>query len=265
MGNYYSAPTKVQPVRQFKWKRDTIDGRDLVHNFTVSKLQSTVKCVDLRDKCPPIYDQGTLGSCTANAIAAAYEFDQIKEQEQDVFTPSRLFIYYNEREYEGTVSEDSGAQIRDGIKSINSIGVCPETLWPYDQTKFTTEPTEDCYNDAKGHLAVEYKKVDQTLDQLKQALIEGFPIVFGIVCYPSLQSDEVYKTGIVPMPKPDEQSIGGHAILLCGFQDDKSQFIFRNSWGNEFGDQGYGYIPYDYVTDPKLASDFWTVRRTNDK
>jgi C1A family cysteine protease len=102
--------------------------------------------VDLRDHMPEVYDQGHLGSCTANAIGGAYEYDQIKQKELEPFTPSRLFIYYNERDVEGTVEEDSGAMIRDGMKVINKIGVVPEPMWPYDIEKFKEKPSEKCYS-----------------------------------------------------------------------------------------------------------------------
>jgi len=264
MGNNFTKQTKT--IRKYGWKKDIPDDRDLKHDFTLSANHDTIQVVDLRSKCPPIYNQGQLGSCTANAIAAAYEFDQMKENEEQVFTPSRLFIYYNERAMEGTVDQDSGAQIRDGIKSINSVGISPETLWPYDISKFTDKPTDECYTDAKKHLAVEYKRVEQNLEQMKQCLIEGLPFVFGITCYESLESDEVTKTGIVPMPKPGEKVIGGHALLCCFFSEEKRQFGFRNSWGSDWGcDGGYGYIPYDYLLNPDLASDFWTIVRVQDE
>lgn len=269
MGNYFSSNQATSELKKservYGWKKDNDDARDLKHNFTLSDDHHSTKEIDLRSQCPPVYDQGALGSCTANAIAAAYEFDQIKEGEQDPFTPSRLFIYYNERTMEGTIGKDAGAQIRDGIKSINSVGVCPETMWPYDIKKFNELPPEDCYKDARNHHSVEYKRVEQNLEQMKQCLMNGFPFVFGIVCYKSLESEEVTKTGVVPMPKEGEEVIGGHAIFGCGFLEDKKQFIFRNSWGESWGDQGYGYIPYDYLLNSDLASDFWTVTRVQDE
>ena len=115
----------------------------------------------------------------------------MKEKETSVFTPSRLFIYYNERAMEGTINEDSGAEIRDGIKSINSKGVCPEPSWPYDITKFTQQPSSELYETAKNHKCVQYKKLIQSLDQLKQCLIEGFPFIFGMMIYESFESENV--------------------------------------------------------------------------
>ena len=114
---------------------------DYLYSAPEAVLTKLPKKVDLRGtKCPPVYDQGSLGSCTANAIAAALEFLQMAEGLPQVFTPSRLFIYYNERAMEGTVDSDSGAMIRDGIKSVNAQGAPPESLWPYDIATFSRNP-----------------------------------------------------------------------------------------------------------------------------
>jgi len=253
----------IKPIkRTYGWIKDKISDEDIYHNLMLHPALTSVKSVDLRDKCPPIYDQGNLGSCTANAIAAAYQFDEMKQGESNAFIPSRLFIYYNERNIEGTVSTDSGAQIRDGIKSINTVGVCPETMWPYDPTKFTDQPSSECYADAKQYHTVQYKKLEQDLNQFKQCLLEGLPFVFGIVVYESFESDAVTQTGNVPMPNTDtEKQIGGHAMMCVGYDTDKQVFIVRNSWNNSWGDKGYCYIPFDYLanTDLQLASDFWTI------
>ena len=140
MGNYWSS-SKV--TRTYGWKPDSQREGDLYHQFNICNNQYTIKKVDLRNYCPQVYDQGHLGSCTANAISAAYEIDQIKQKEEDPFVPSRLFIYYNEREIEGHTGEDSGAEIKDGIKSIHNVGVCPESMWKYDINKFTEKPPEE--------------------------------------------------------------------------------------------------------------------------
>lgn len=251
--------------RKYNLKKDKHDERDQYHNFFVHRTQPAIKLVDLRSHCPPVYDQGELGSCTANAIAGAYEFDEMKEKEKNTFTPSRLFIYYGERAMEGTISEDAGAEIRDGIKFINQVGVCPESMWPYDITKFAIKPPQNCYNVCSNHKCTSYKKVVQNLQQLKQCLINGYPFVFGIMVYESFESDAVAKTGKVPMPQPNEQLLGGHAVMCVGFDDNKQVFIVRNSWGPNWGDKGYFYLPYKYVTSPNLSSDFWTVLTVTDK
>jgi C1A family cysteine protease len=268
MGNYWSNVEHVEVEekvnRTYGWKKDRSRDGDLHHMFSIQPNQDLVSRVDLRKMCPPVYDQGHLGSCTANAIAAAYEFDEMKEAETNVFAPSRLFIYYNEREIEGHVDEDSGAEIKDGIQSISVKGVCPEAQWPYDIAKYTEKPNDDCYKVALNHKSIEHKRVYQNLGQLKQCLLEGFPFVFGFIVYESFESEEVKKSGIVPMPKEGEKILGGHAVVCVGFDDEKKQFIVRNSWSEQWGDQGYCWMPYDYLTNADLASDMWTVRKVKD-
>jgi len=217
--------------------------------------------VRLRPVCPPVVDQGELGSCTANAIAVALQFDQMKQKLADVFLPSRLFIYYNERVMEGTVNEDAGAMIRDGIKSVSKEGAPHEKLWPYVIAKFKTKPTAAAYKDALKHRAVLYQRLTQTIDQLKGCLAAGYPFVFGFSVYESFETQAVAKTGKVPMPKPKEKLLGGHAVLAVGYDDSLKRFEVQNSWGTGWGDKGYFTIPYDYLTDANLADDFWTIKQ----
>jgi C1A family cysteine protease len=233
--------------------------------FSVSKAQSIIKNVDMRHLCPAVYDQGNLSSCTANALAAAYQFDEMKEHEKTIFTPSRLFIYYNERKLENSVNSDDGARIQDGVTVLNKIGVCPETMWKYDETKVFTAPPKECYDTAKKHKSVGYKRVSQTLPQLKQCLIEGYPFIFGMTVYESFEGEKIAKDGILNMPAPNEAIVGGHAILCVGFNDDTKCFIVRNSWGASWGDKGYFYMPYVYMTNPNLTEDFWTIHTVLDK
>ncbi|OBI93157.1 hypothetical protein A9X00_14205 [Mycobacterium sp. 1245805.9] len=225
---------------------------------------------DLRPSMPAVYDQGQLGSCTGNAIAAAMEYERDRQGLSD-FIPSRLFIYYNERALEGTVSSDSGAMIRDGIKVVNREGVCPETLWPYDIGVFTVKPPKRCYVAAEKDKAVQYEAI-QTLGQLKDAIASSLAVVFGFTVYQSFESQSVADTGVMPMPKPGEATVGGHAVLAVGYSDPKGHLIVRNSWGSSWGDQGYFYMPYQYLTGSKdvsdsspinkahLASDFWAIQ-----
>jgi C1A family cysteine protease len=216
--------------------------------------------VDLRPECPKtVYDQGQLGSCTANAIAGALEFDRIKEGLPD-FTPSRLFIYYNERVMEGTVGTDSGAQIRDGIKSVGSVGAPPETDWPYDIKEFAMKPPQKAFTDAPLDKAVQYQSVAQVQAQMKGCLVSGYPFVYGFTVYESFESTQVAQTGVVPMPASGEKVLGGHAVLAVGYDDGSQRFIVRNSWGPGWGMAGYFTVPYAYLTDSHLSDDFWTIR-----
>jgi C1A family cysteine protease len=246
-------------ISRYGWQPDLPDHRDHLYAAPMEMIGAIPASVDLRAQCPPVYDQGQLGSCTANAIAGALEFDRLKQKISD-FAPSRLFIYYNERVMEHTVDSDSGAQIRDGIKSVGKLGDCPETEWPYTISKFKTKPTAKCYADALKYTAVSYQRVTQTLGELKGCLASGFPFVFGFTVYESFESASVAKSGHAPLPKSGEQTVGGHAVVGVGYDDAKQWFIVRNSWGNSWGMKGYFTLPYSYLTDNNLADDFWTIR-----
>jgi C1A family cysteine protease len=160
-------------VKHYGWIRDIPDQRDHMYAAPIVSLAALPPSVDLRSACPPVYDQGQLGSCTANGIAAAIQFDRMKQKLKPDFTPSRLFIYYNERVIEHTVDSDSGAQIRDGIKSVGQQGDCPETEWPYQITKFAAKPPAPCYSDALKYKAVQYQKIVQNANQMKGCLASG--------------------------------------------------------------------------------------------
>ena len=253
----WDVPLQLQRHTNYGWRRDLPDIRDVYHNSTDDLTPSAY---DLTSKMPPVYDQGTLGSCTANAIAAALQYDELK-QGLPSSTPSRLFIYYNERVIEGTVSSDSGAMIRDGIKAVNKVGYCNETLWPYDISKFSKRPSSSCFDAAKQHKALVYKRVSQKVEDLKYVLSSGYPVIFGITVYSSFESESVTKTGNVPLPSKHESVLGGHAILLVSYDDNTKRFGFRNSWGEKWGVDGYGRLPYEYVLNPDLADDFWTLEQ----
>jgi C1A family cysteine protease len=246
-------------IKRYGWIPDLPDRRDHLYAVPSTILLKLPPMVDLRPQCPPVYDQGQLGSCTANAIAAAIEFERMKQGLQD-FIPSRLFIYYDERAMEGTIASDSGAQIRDGIKSVAKQGACPESEWPYDISKFAVQPASQCYQDALKDRAVQYSRVARNLDQMKGCLASGYPFVLGFTVYPSFESPEVAQSGIAPMPQPGEAPIGGHAVLAAGYDDGQQRFIVRNSWGTGWGMAGYFTLPYGYLTDRGLSSDFWTIR-----
>ena len=259
----------TKQIRRFGWVPDIPNQRD--HLYQVEEVVVTLPPkVDLRkdnggpDSLYPIFDQGELGSCTGNAISEAFAVallnQLIKENKStvDPFLPSRLFIYYNERVIERSVNYDSGAMIRDGVKSINKTGVCSEITWPYKISKFKTRPTSAAFTEALNHQSLKYQRIDNTnLTALKSCLASGYPFVFGFTVYSSFQTNAVYKTGMVPMPKNNEGVEGGHAVLCVGYDDSNQRFICRNSWGKNWADKGYFYMPYAYLTNTNLSDDFW--------
>lgn len=238
--------------------RDLHDDRDLKYSAPIVHLQALPPSVDLRPQDSPIEDQLNLGSCTSFASGAAFRFDLRKQGLSD-FVISHLFEYYNSRA-KSEKHSDSGATIRDAIKALNTYGICPETEWPYNIEAFASKPPKRAYDDAKKDRAVTYQRVSQVLAQMKGCLASGLPFVIGIDVYQSFESQEVASTGVVPMPSQDEQLLGGHALMVCGYSDADQRFYVRNSWGSGFGDKGYAYLPYQYLEDRNLSSDFWVVQ-----
>ena len=252
--------TTVRAIRGYGWLPDLPDQRDILYAAPRRVLAKLPPQADLRPGCPAVYDQGQLGSCTANAIGAAHQFEQIRQDAAKAFAPSRLFIYYNERAIEHTVDTDAGAMLRDGVKSVAKQGVCPEKLWPYQPAAFTRRPPAPCYREALQHQVVSYQRLAQDVDLLKGCLAEGFPFVFGFSVYESFETAAVARTGTVPMPAPKERVLGGHAVLAAGYDDARQRFLVRNSWGDQWGQKGYCWMPYAYLSTRGLASDFWTLR-----
>jgi len=248
--------------RKYGWRPDTPDFRDKKFaSVAPKKAYKLPKMVDLRSQMPPIWDQGDLGSCTAQSIAAAVKFERTRNKETPEFIPSRLFIYYNERLLEGTISEDAGAEIRTGMKTVNRIGFCDESLWPYEISKFKNKPVTKAYQNASMYKTIEYFRINNAkINNLKMCLTLGFPFIFGFMVYES-SYDADNNGGFIPMPSTKEKSEGGHAVVCCGYNDETKLFTIHNSWGTEVGDKGYYYMPYDYVVNTELSDDFWTIRK----
>lgn len=249
----------VRTPSWYGWLPDLPDRRDhryaAVHGVP-AKLPAKV---DLRAQCPPVENQGQLGSCTANALAGALEFLELKE-DYPLVDLSRLFIYYNERVIEHSVAHDSGAMLRDGIKTLAKQGVCAEKLWPYVFKQFAKRPPAACYTQAKQHTISSYQRL-ATTDEMRACLAAGFPFVFGFTVYESFESATVARSGTVNLPKQNESAIGGHAVCAVGYDDKAQRFIVRNSWGAAWGKKGYFTMPYAYLADRDLSDDFWTMRK----
>lgn len=238
---------------------DRPDQRDHFYAAPHDVLTTLPSSVDLRPECPPVLDQGQLGSCVSNAVAGAIQFLQMKENIAS-FVPSRLFIYYQGRLREGTVNSDSGESVRDGARTVATIGAPPETDWAYDISLYQQQPPAQAYTDALQTRAIQYQRLYQNINVMRACLASGFDILFGFTVYESFESPQVEQTGIVPMPGPNEQVLGGHCMGLYGYDDAKQLFIAKNSWGTSFGDKGFVYMPYQYLSNQQLASDFWTLR-----
>ncbi|MBD0381272.1 C1 family peptidase [Paenibacillus sedimenti] len=248
--------------RKYLNKPDKQDNRDLL--FAVRGVATPYE-VDLRPKdAAGIFDQGYLGSCTANAICAfvSYLDKNFTYPSRLHFNYSVLFLYWKEREIEGTIDYDSGAYIRDGMKVAQKIGLAAGGTYPTEVSEFRSTPTQEAYDTAKHHKITEYRRLNaNTPAQLKESLANGFPVVMGIEIYSSFEGDEVALTGVVPMPdRQSETFLGGHAVLAMGYThiDGKEYIICRNSWGKGWGDKGYFYLPMDFVG--RMISDMWTGR-----
>jgi C1A family cysteine protease len=247
-------------IERYGWKPSLPDHRDLLADTTgLTPLPE----VDPREQMPPVYDQGQLGSCTANAVGAALEYDGMLDGASAV-TPSRLFIYYCERQIEGSLDKgDTGAFGRDGFKAAKRFGTPPETDWPYDVANYAENPPPTAWSDAAEHkLTKSYKSVPRSLNQFKLVLSNKQTIAFGFSVYSSFESQEVASTGTVPMPTPDEQQIGGHEVLAVGYLAAQPNYVLvRNSWGPSWGLGGYFLMPWTYLLSTDLASDFRTIVR----
>ncbi|MDD4893803.1 MAG: C1 family peptidase [Candidatus Omnitrophica bacterium] len=240
----------------YGWVPDIPDQRDYLYS-TIKPVIRRPKRVDLRDGCSEIEYQGRLGSCTAQALAGNLEF--LDKKIDSVYTDvSRLFIYYNERVIENTVGYDAGARLRDGIKTLKNDGSCPEESWPYVISNFDRRPPSRCYKEAKKHRIESYHRL-HTIPEMLTCLAEGYPFVFGFAVYESFETTQVERTGIVSIPKKDERLIGGHAVIAVGYDQAKSRFLVRNSWGKGWGMGGYFTMPFKYLE--TLAADFWTIRK----
>ena len=243
----------------FGWKKDRLDFRDHQFGISVSPL-ALPPVVDLRKTMPLVYNQGATNSCTAQAIAACCEYEWITHQKGPDFIPSRLYIYYNTRWLDNDVNNDNGGSLRDGMKAINKWGFCKEPYWPFNVKHVRVRPPNSAYSDGGTRRVYYYGTVNQNRNALMGTLASGQPIIFGIAVYSSLNSNATTKTGIVPMPRASESLLGGHAIVLMGYDISTRLYKFRNSWGSRWGDGGYGYLPFEYVENRNLASDFWAVR-----
>jgi len=236
------------------WIRDPHDERD--YQFK-SGLLDRLMAKDHSDlsHLVSIYDQLVIGSCTAQALAQAVRMCRLINGKEP-FDPSRLFIYFAERELEGTINEDAGAIIRDGCKVLAKLGAPHESLWPYDVSKFRERPSKTAYDDAMDQQVIRYYRLPQALLSMRACLSTGYPFVFGFKVYENFET--IGADGI--MPTPHGECLGGHAVIAVGHDDKTKRIKVANSWGTTFGDKGFFYMPYSVTVSPRLCNDFWTIR-----
>lgn len=258
---------KVRDIRWYGMRPDTADQRDLLFEMEHPLLMAApiADQVDLRASLhmPPVWDQGQLGSCVAHGVGANFQYLFSKTVGGKGYKPSRLAIYYAARQIENTVNEDAGCEIRDGIKAVATLGAAHESLWPYKISKFAKKPSARVLTDGTKHLALKYARVVNEPNDLQMAasLSGGLPVVIGISVYESFESDDVAKTGNVPLPEHGEQMLGGHCMLAIGYRTEAKErvYLVRNSWSATWGDAGHCWIPASYLINSDLASDFWAI------
>ncbi len=254
----------MRTIQRYGWRPSLPDHRDKIADPSGLSVADEV---DPRSLMPDVFDQGQLGSCTANAVAAAYEFDKIMDDSAwfpHRQRPSRLFIYYCERMIEGSLGQgDTGAFGRDGFKALQKYGTPWEYQWRYDITKFQNDPPQPVWAAAGRHLLTKsYAAVPQDEATVKAILSNQQTLAFGFTVYESFESAAVSASGIVPMPSAYESQLGGHEVLAIGYlKDYPSHVLCRNSWGAGWGIKGYFLMPWQYLLSPSLASDLRTIVR----
>lgn len=252
--------TEILHKRDPSWygcRRDTRDARDVMFKPKAVRLP---RAVDLRGNCPPVMNQEALGCCTGHGTTAALRYLMRKNGKADIAL-SRLQNYFDARDIEGAVNEDAGAEIRDNIKAAAALGVARETLWPYAIGRFADRPPADVYLNALYFQAVKYERVAVNRTCIKQALAHGFPVIIGVSLYESFESLEVETHGVVPMPDLEREAlVGGHCMLVVGYGQRLDHFTVRNSWGDDWGDSGDCYIPFNYLGSNEFGSDYWIIK-----
>ena len=226
---------------KYNVRQDPSDWRDLPYTYMRQPLR---ELVDLRQYCSKIENQGHLGSCVGQAVVGAYELLLNKEMPDKFIDLSRLFVYYNARLIENVVNEDVGAYVRDAVKALQKYGVCSESLWPYHIQDYAITPSIESYTDAKNRGIQNYFRITMFEDIL-DALNKEMPVVFSMKVYNSFE--DLYYSNTVKMPSTGEQPIGAHAMCFVGYDLNKKLLLCRNSFGTNWGIEGYCYIPFDYT------------------
>jgi C1A family cysteine protease len=250
----------------YNTKRDVYDPRDKFYHqsghFLAERVAVLPPVVSLRKYSPPIYDQLQIGACTGNAWARLRQFIAMKEALADATTPSRRFIYHKEMVLEGDCNGDNGAQVRTGGVVLSTVGSVDESAYPYSNNiaDFLAQPSNALFGEAYFHKLLTPLRITQDLPTMKECLAAGYPFVIGFTVYQSFESDAVAANGMMPMPAANEQVLGEHCVVVIGYNDTLQRMECANSWNTNWGDAGYFWMPYPYIVNSTLASDFWTGR-----
>jgi len=257
------------------YTEETLEVKSILGEKRVRRAKILPAKVDLREWCSPVEDQGNLGSCTAHAGVGVIEYYERKAFGRHI-DASRLFLYKVTRNLM-KMKGDTGAYLRKTMGAMVLFGVPPEEYWPYsdDGKKFDQEPPAFCYAFAQNYQAIKYfrhdpprVKPEEILNKVKSYLAQGHPAMFGFTVYNSIEQAE--KNGQIPFPSPKERIEGGHAVVAVGYDDKmkiKNKYgkvettgalLIRNSWGKDWGEGGYGWLPYEYIL-RGLAEDFWSL------
>ena len=254
--------------RNYGGKRDILDDRDVTKRYGERPPD---KKHDLIKYIHHVYDQGGLDSCTSNVVCAAYGLELVRQSLESntlkYFASSRLFLYYNSRLYDGTTDQNVAVSFRDVFKAMKKYGVCTESLWPYDERKFSKKPSSTCYKNGLRNSIVKYSRLEQDIDQFRACLKAGYPFTVGFEVYSSFSNLDNDILGVMPMPTEkeiDRESPSLHAVLAVGYDDDARRITILNSWGSSFGDNGYFYMPYDYIVNKERAFDFWKIEEVGE-
>lgn len=263
---------QMRVFRQYGWRRDLPDHNDVSYKLSGEFLEdaSTPDEKDLVPVMPAIQNQGNLGSCVGFGVGACFEHKEILSISKDLqkepeyfskqYEPlSKLFFYYGGRNVDGTTNYDSGTQLRSVIKAAMVWGMCRDKVWPYIESKVLVHPNFNAYEEGAKHKLIQAYRIDHTKpNQIMQCLANGFPIAFGMSLGESWE--DVGSDGLIPELKPGEMIIGGHCMCIVGYKKSIQRYKVRNSWGENWGDHGHAWIPFDMIHG-KMAGDFWTLRK----
>ena len=270
---------RIEDMR-FGWVRDYPDFRDYtlkseaIRNFLLEESSDVASeaCISNAIALPPIKDQLSIGSCTANAASYMYE-TYLRVAGISSEPLSRLFIYKITRNLLGWTG-DTGAHLRSTMQTLATFGSPPEKFYTYHTDKFEEEPTAFLYSMAQNYQAETYYRLDNhgttaqsLLKKIKKNIAANRACVFGFVVYSNI---DIAEAGCIAMPAQTDKRRGGHAVCCVGFEDEKiivnaqtntstrGAIKFANSWGTQWGSNGFGWLPYDYILNG-LAVDWWTI------